>query len=218
MTVSLCTSTTASPAHVHVEPGHLVAGSRSETRAPHRMACGRSTSHSNLRALAGHKFGMGGAEIEVIRDGPVRDKRRELASWVGDCRATVATVLRGIAAAMGPQEQLSSKIFGSSQVRVSQGGSVTTVAHCGQHGCRDGAHGTRARTRGTRARTRGTRARTGGIRASTGGFRARSRGTRARHPQNPRSHANLPRLYLSRTATLAGLPWVLWVPLWASSY
>ena len=54
-----------------------------------------SMSPSNLRASAGHKFGVGGPEIEVIRDAAVGGvDRRELASWVEDGGATVAAAIR----------------------------------------------------------------------------------------------------------------------------
>ena len=55
-----------------------------------------SMSPSNLRASAGHKFGVSGAEIEVIRDAAVGGvDLRELASWVKNGGATVAAVIRG---------------------------------------------------------------------------------------------------------------------------
>ena len=54
-----------------------------------------SMSPSNLRALVGHKFGVSGAEIEVIGDAAVGcEDRRELASWVEDGGATVAAAIR----------------------------------------------------------------------------------------------------------------------------
>ena len=54
-----------------------------------------SMSPSNLRASAGHKFGVSGAEIEVIRDAAVGGvDLRELASWVKSGGATVAAAIR----------------------------------------------------------------------------------------------------------------------------
>ena len=87
---------TASPTRARVEVAHLVVGPRSEARHPRRMACRMSMSPSNLCASAGHKFGVGGPEIEVIRDAAVGGvDRRELASWVKDGGVTVAAVIRG---------------------------------------------------------------------------------------------------------------------------
>ena len=55
-----------------------------------------SMSPSNLCASAGHKFGVSGAEIEVIRDATVGGvDLRELASWVKNGGALVAAVIRG---------------------------------------------------------------------------------------------------------------------------
>ena len=55
-----------------------------------------SMSPSNLRASAGHKFGVSGAEIEVIGDAAVGGvDLRELASWVKNGGSVVAAVIRG---------------------------------------------------------------------------------------------------------------------------
>ena len=54
-----------------------------------------SMSPTNLRASAGHKFGVSGAEIEVIGDAAVGGvDLRELASWVKNRGATVAAAIR----------------------------------------------------------------------------------------------------------------------------
>ena len=85
----------ASPTRARVEPGHLALGPRSEARHPRRMACRMSISPSNPRASAGQTLGVGGADIEVVRDAAVGgEDRRELASWVEDGGATVAAAIR----------------------------------------------------------------------------------------------------------------------------
>ena len=84
----------ASPTRARVEPGHLALGPRSEARHPRRMACRMSMSPSKLRASAGYKFGVSGAEIEVIRDAAVGgEDRRDLASGAKDGGATVAAAI-----------------------------------------------------------------------------------------------------------------------------
>ena len=85
----------ASPTRARVEPRHLALGPRSEARHPRRMACRMSMSPSNPRASAGQTLGVGGADIEVVRDAAVGgEDRRELASWVEDGGATVAAAIR----------------------------------------------------------------------------------------------------------------------------
>ena len=70
-----------------------------------------SMSPSNLRASAAHKFGVGGPEIEVIRDAAVGGvDQRKLASWVKDGGATVAAVIRG--QLLPPHRPASDKAWG----------------------------------------------------------------------------------------------------------